>query len=162
MRPAFWVELVAANQSTASVLSSMLAASPSAICGFVIGGKAVACVCFHQCNAVLSTLTWCWPALLQGFGTTLTVTYSTTEPKFNTLAGAMRVLVTPAEMRLTVSRLSFFAVRHCCIDGHMCYTCSYDAQRARAMRLLMSGREKVMRQIDGHSTPCQQTPASRW
>lgn len=41
---------------------------------------------------------------MQGFGTTLTVTYSTTEHKFNTLAGAMRVLVTPAELRLTVSR----------------------------------------------------------
>jgi hypothetical protein len=41
---------------------------------------------------------------LQGFGTTLTVTYSTTEPKFNTLAGAMRVLVAPADLRLTVSR----------------------------------------------------------
>jgi hypothetical protein len=46
-------------------------------------------------------------ALLQGFGTTLTVTYSTTEPKFNTLAGAMRVLVAPADLRLTVSRLLF-------------------------------------------------------
>ena len=44
---------------------------------------------------------------LQGFGTTLTVTYSTTEPKFNTLAGAMRVLVAPADLRLTVSRFIF-------------------------------------------------------
>lgn len=40
---------------------------------------------------------------LLGFGTTLTVAYGTTEPKYNTLAAAMRVLVTPADLRLTVS-----------------------------------------------------------
>ena len=41
-----------------------------------------------------------WP---QGFGTTLTVTYSATDPKFNTLGKAMRVLIVPGDLRLMVS-----------------------------------------------------------
>jgi hypothetical protein len=39
----------------------------------------------------------------QGFGTTLTVTYSATDPTFHTLAMAMRVLVAPGDLRMMVS-----------------------------------------------------------
>ncbi|WIA32447.1 hypothetical protein OEZ86_003269 [Tetradesmus obliquus] len=39
--------------------------------------------------------------LILGFGTTLTATYHTTEPKFNTLAGAMRMLGNPNDLRLS-------------------------------------------------------------
>ncbi|WIA32448.1 hypothetical protein OEZ86_003270 [Tetradesmus obliquus] len=38
--------------------------------------------------------------LILGFGTTLTVTHHTTEPKFNKLAGAMRMLGNPNDLRL--------------------------------------------------------------
>uniref|UniRef100_A0A383WLY0 Ion transport domain-containing protein n=1 Tax=Tetradesmus obliquus TaxID=3088 RepID=A0A383WLY0_TETOB len=39
--------------------------------------------------------------LILGFGTTLTATYHTTEPKFNALAGAMRMLGNPNDLRLS-------------------------------------------------------------
>ena len=47
----------------------------------------------------------CWPSVgLQGFGTTLTVAYHKVAPRYSTLAGALRELVTtsPTDMHPSV------------------------------------------------------------